>query len=168
MDYDTETIISDRCVVFVVRQTSPVCVQHKRFLPEQFPPLPPNAPELHMPVEHAVRTSKSGILAEAAKLKPFDERLTQAKSFQDWGNSVVSQKLSGPNGREHLQGSIRKLQFTSLIIASPEDTVLEVPDSLRHHHAGADEAGGHRRKRVKAVKTMNGTAGGQIADTFFN
>jgi hypothetical protein len=112
-------------------------------LPEQFMPLPPCSPELHMDVEHMVGTIKRYIDRHAAALAA--ESLRLARAWQGLCQTAVNEKGNGDAGVKLIQGSARKKPHTIDILAVETDEVVDFEYAF----------GGARLKRY----SVTGTAG---------
>jgi hypothetical protein len=126
--------------------------------PEQFMPLTPCTPDIHMVVEHMVRTIKA-FVRRAFWVDMKGRCPWQAKTYQHFMNEGVKQRGNGKKGRDHIAGSLGKLPKTLQILAAKKGEVLTITHEFGKHSRGPST----RTRRLQ--HRVCGTAGGYIADT---
>ena len=114
----------------------------------QIAPLPTRTPELHAAVENANATVKATWNHERGQLGRGDARLNKVATYQEWCDRCDEVRLSGDNGRHHIQRSIEKVCILAEWIGADEDQCVVVPTSLWTH------------KRARGTQGMEGGQAG--------
>jgi len=127
--------------------------------PEQFMPLSMCSPEIHMAVEHMVRTLKAYV-RRAYWLDTSGADPRKAATYQQYMQRGVAEKGNGDAGLRHIRGSLRKLPHTLRILAAAKGERLII-----EHTFGESRGRGESRRVRRTSHEVLGTAGGYIADS---
>jgi hypothetical protein len=133
--------------------------------PEQFMPLVQCAPEIHMAVEHMVRTLKAYVRRqfwiESTGADPW-----KAATFQKFLNDGVQSKGNGVAGLCHISGSWEKWPCTLAILAAEAGKLFTVEHTFGKNRVRPVVGVRKVAKRPRQGEhRVVGTAGGYIADS---
>lgn len=126
-------------------------------LPQQFMPLVRVTPDIHMAVEHMVRTLKFAVKQQAL-LHMHSDMLFYARTWQGWLEEAVEERGNGERGRKHIKRSVEKQEWVCRILRASEDDIVIV--RYVFGDGGANDKG-----RKTEVWRVRGTAGGWILDS---
>lgn len=106
--------------------------QARTLHPEQYQPLPPQTPELNMPIEHCVHTFKGGIADKLHQPGVVDSKeLRNAKAYHEIADSVGQERF-GKGIRQHdVDCSVRKMLCTAKILAAAKGEWVKVRHRFR-------------------------------------
>ena len=126
-------------------------------LPQQFMPLVQVTPDIHMPVEHMVRTLKYAVKQQAL-LHMHSDVLFYARTWQVWLEEAVQERGNGERGLHHIKRSIEKQEWVCRILCAAEGEEVAV------HYVFGD-GGANPKGRKRTVWRVLGTRGGWILDS---